>query len=616
MTKDLQTVFAEDGPLADLLPGYRPRPAQIAMAEAIDNTIFKKSGRLMVEAGTGTGKSLAYLIPALLSGKKILISTATKTLQDQLFQKDLPLALKATGLEKNTLLMKGRSNYLCLLKAEQFAPSGNLLDKKENSRVDSIRSWMHETQTGDKAELKDLPEDSPWWSDLNANADSCLGQKCPLFNDCYVTRLRRKAQSADVLVVNHALLCSDQRNEDGFGQVIPPTELWVLDEAHALEDVATNSFGMEITARQMRYLARDLQSAFPHILPHNHSQYAEALEALLPYFLKICENFGNAQAQGFAEELKPHLSFLEVALSGAKLDVLARRVYKITTDLHFMLSDAAKNSGFVIFSGQDNRGRCLTAAPIEPAQILKKTLWDNENPVILTSATLAIQNSLESFQKRLGLEDCEGYIYKTPFDTLHQSALYIPLQISKLEDELQALVKMSGGGTFLLFTSHRAMNAAHEVLQEQFESQGLQVFKQGDKPKLELIRDFVEAEKNFGGVLFATHSFWEGVDVQGKALRMVVIDKLPFKSPEDPIHKARCEQIEKEGRSSFYELSVPHAALTLKQGVGRLLRTHTDRGIVAILDQRLIQKAYGRVFLDTLPPMTRIHQQQSLRDFC
>jgi ATP-dependent DNA helicase DinG len=280
-----------------------------------------------------------------------------------------------------------------------------------------------------------------------------------------------------------------------------------------------------------------------------------------------------------------------------------------------MLSREAANSGYVIFVDRDNRGSVLRAAPIEPAQILKKTLWDNEAPIVLTSATLAIQKSLEPFSRRMGLENCEGHILETPFDTLGQSALYIPSMPQRVEPEIEALVKITGGGAFLLFTSHRAMNEAYEKLLPIFESQGLQVFKQGDKPKLELVRDFIEADSEFGGVLFATHSFWEGVDVQGKALRLVVIDKLPFKSPEDPIHKARSEHLERQGVSSFYGLSVPHAALTLKQGVGRLLRTHTDRGIVAILDSRLIQKSYGRVFLDTLPPMTRISQIDDLRSF-
>ncbi|MBL4818065.1 MAG: ATP-dependent DNA helicase, partial [Deltaproteobacteria bacterium] len=480
---------------------------------------------------------------------------------------------------------------------------------------DQIRTWMHETQTGDRAELTDIPEDSPWWADLNANADSCLGQKCPLFSDCFVTRLRRKAQSADVLVVNHALLCADQRNEDGFGQIIPDAEVWILDEAHALEDVATNSFGIEVTGRQVRYLARDLQAAIPHIPNHNHTQYNQALEILLPAFLRICEHFGQAESHETLKTLKPELMFLEVALTSAKQDLLARRVDKLTTNLHFMLSEQAKDSGYVIFADRDNRGMTLRAAPIEPAQILEKTLWETENPVVLTSATLAIQNSLESFQKRLGLENCDGLILESPFDTKTQSALYIPQNFSSLDKEIKTLVSASQGGAFLLFTSYRAMNETYEKLMPEFESQGLQVFKQGDKPKLELIQDFIKADNEFGGVLFATHSFWEGVDVQGQALRLVVIDKLPFKSPKDPIHKARSQNLESKGISSFYGLSVPHAALTLKQGAGRLLRTHSDKGVVAILDPRLIQKAYGRVFLDTLPNMTRVQSIHEVEAF-
>lgn len=600
--------------MASFLGNYRPRPAQIQMAEVIAETIEQKNGRYMIEAGTGTGKSLAYLISCLLSDKKLLISTATKTLQDQLYQKDLPLALKALGKHKNTVLMKGRGNYLCLLKAEQFSPSGNLLDKRENKRIDNLRSWIKITETGDRAELKDLPDDSPWWHDLNASADSCLGQVCPFYSDCYVTRMRKKAQGADVIVVNHALLCADQKNDDSFGRILPKADIWVLDEAHALEDVATKSFGMEISGRQLRYLTRDLRQASGQIASISEIQFQDATDSLLPLFIKICETLGQPESQISIDELKPKLAFLDIALSAAKLDLLARRVYKITTELNFMLSEQSKKSGFVIYVERDARGQVLSAAPIEPAEVLKHTLWETDNPIILTSATLAINKSLDSIQRRVGLT-CEGLILEAPFDSLNQAALYTPAQPRLLEDELKFLVNLSKGGAFLLFTSYRAMNGAYESLREYFESKGLQVFKQGDAPKLELIHNFIEADLDFGAVLFATHSFWEGVDVQGKALRMVVIDKLPFKSPEDPIHKARCQSMEQRGESSFYGLSVPQAALTLKQGVGRLLRTHTDRGVVAILDPRIIQKSYGKVFRDSLPPMTPIYQPERLQEF-
>ncbi len=610
----IDAFFSQSGPLALLLDAYSPRPAQISMAKAIARTLDDKNGRLMVEAGTGTGKSLAYLIAALLSGKKVLVSTATKTLQDQLFHKDLPLALKALGQSKNALLMKGRGNYLCLLKAEQFAPTGDLLDRRENKRVDSLRTWIKKTETGDRAELNDLPDDSPWWSDLNATSESCLGQACAFYSDCYVTRMRRKAQGADILVVNHSLLCADQKNDDSFGRILPKTDLWILDEAHALEDVATRSFGMEVSGRQLRYLTRDLRAASSQIAGLDQTQYQEATDSLLPLFLKICDSFGTPECQEFIEDLKPKLAFLEIALGAAKLELLARRVYKITTELNFMLSEQSQKSGFVIFVDRDNRGQVLSAAPIEPAEVLKNTLWQTENPIILTSATLAVGNSLESFQKRIGLAS-EGMILEAPFDSLNQSALYTPAKPQLIEDELKFLVGLSQGGTFLLFTSYKAMNSAYEALRDYFESQGLQVFKQGDAPKLELIRNFIDADSGFGAVLFATHSFWEGVDVQGKALRLVVIDKLPFKSPEEPIHKARCQNIEQQGTSSFYTLSVPQAALTLKQGVGRLLRTHEDRGVVAILDPRIIQKSYGKVFLESLPPMTQIFQPEKLKQF-
>ncbi|MEI6791560.1 MAG: ATP-dependent DNA helicase, partial [Myxococcaceae bacterium] len=445
-------------------------------------------------------------------------------------------------------------------------------------------------------------------------AESCLGQSCVFYADCYVTRMRKKAQGADVLVVNHSLLCADQKNDDSFGKILPKTDLWILDEAHALEDIATRSFGMEISGRQLRYLTRDLRASFHQISQLDQTQYQEAADSLLPLFVKICETFGTSECSEHIEQIKPNLAFLEIALGAVKLDLLARRIFKITTELNFMLGESGKKSGFVVFVERDNRGQVLSAAPIEPAQVLKQTLWETDNPIILTSATLAVGKTLESFQKRIGLES-EGMILEAPFDSLKNSALYTPAKPKSLEDEIKFLVNLSQGGTFLLFTSYKAMNSAYENLRDHFESQGLQVFKQGDAPKLELIRNFIAADSGFGAVLFATHSFWEGVDVQGKALRLVVIDKLPFKSPEEPIHKARCQNMEQKGTSSFYGLSVPQAALTLKQGVGRLLRTHSDKGIVAILDPRIIQKSYGKVFLDTLPPMTPIYQPEKLEEF-
>ncbi|MBH2006031.1 MAG: ATP-dependent DNA helicase [Myxococcaceae bacterium] len=614
MTKSLSSLFGLQGPMAKALSNYKPRPAQLAMAHAIQRLLNTSRGRLMIEAGTGTGKSLAYLLTTLNANQKILVSTATKTLQDQLFQKDIPLALKILGVQKNVVLMKGRANYLCLLKAEQFNPTAELIDGQENKRIDAVRSWIKKTETGDRAELTVLPEDSPWWNDLNASADTCLGSSCPLYADCFVTRLRKSAQGAEVLVVNHSLLCADHRSDEPFGRILPKVDVWILDEAHTLEDVATKAFGMEITGRQMRYLARDLRQISPLIAQTSQTQFLEACEAILPLFTSIADHWEKQEIAGFVQELQPKLAFLEICLTSAKQELLSRRLHKISTELNFMLSPKTEHSGFVIFSERDSRGQVLSAAPIEPSEVLKNTLWAADNPIALTSATLALNRRLEPIQSRMGLS-CEGLILEPPFDSLNQAALYTPANPMDLESEIKRLIDLSQGGTFVLFTSYRAMNSTYEALKHTLENQGLLVLKQGDAPKLELIARFVEADKTFGAVLFATHSFWEGVDVQGKTLRMVIIDRLPFKSPEDPIHKARCQLMESRRENSFFGLSLPQAALSLKQGVGRLLRTDTDRGAVAILDPRIIQKGYGRLFMEALPPMTRVDQFEKLKEF-
>jgi ATP-dependent DNA helicase DinG len=668
--------FAKDGPLSSRLSGYAPRSQQIDMAMAIAKTVQEEKGRLAVEAGTGTGKSLAYLASALLSGGKVMISTATKTLQDQLFQKDLPLALSAleelTGEKKRTLLMKGRANYLCLLKAETFAPTGDLLNIRDNKLVDRLRSWIRETETGDRAEVSEMPDDAPIWADLNARAETCLGQECPLYSDCYVTQMRRQAQGADVVVVNHALLCADRSlrvktafdkssedsglKDQAFAQILPDVDLWIIDEAHALEDTATKHFGVSISTHQVRLLARDLHDVILAISSLQQGAFKEALDSLPLLFAQLVTQLAmNTENQSSASlaaqlqlpvvkellaDIKERFRVIDVSLSAAgsessnekaTFSALSRRTTKMSIELGFMLGEAASDAGYITFVERDNRGAVLSAAPIDAAQILARSLWSTPNPVVLTSATLAVNGKLDSFLRRVGFktqnddeEKAADLILPAPFDFENQSALYVPLAIhspleqafqKELEDEIKFLVSLSKGGTFLLFTSHRVLTLAYDSLKGHFESMGLQVFKQGEAPKLELLKDFVKADEDWGGVLFATHSFWEGVDVRGKALRLVVIDRLPFKSPEDPILKARTEKLKSEGLSPFNLLSLPEAALTLKQGVGRLLRTHQDAGVVAILDNRIYQKSYGQVLLRTLPPMAKMRTRDELKNF-
>ncbi len=667
MKDQIRQFFAEDGPLAKRLSGYVPRPAQIEMALAVAGVLDQEKGRLIVEAGTGTGKSLAYLVAALLSEKRVMISTGTRTLQDQLFHKDLPLALdcvyELTKKRKRTLLMKGRANYLCLHRAENFSPTGDMFDAGVNRMLEQITDWSGKTMTGDRAELAGLPDDALIWSELNARGEICLGQECKLYQDCFVTQMRKSALGADVIVVNHALLCADRTlriksasesaEGDGWSQIIPDTDLWIIDEAHSLEDNATKHFGVSLSLHQVKLLARDLLQIFLLLPAHEQASFRVALDEMSRTFLAILQNLIRLTRTDenrarimlalqqpeiveligtFKESVRTILVCLVATRSAeggkkAEISAMNRRVEKLLTDALFLFEDGAKQAGYVTFLEHDAREYTISAAPIDVAEVLRKNLWSGKNPIVFTSASLAVKNSLEPFVRKIGLfndDKLQTQIWPAPFDFEQRSSLYVPPHFPEpshesfaehFEDEARFLARLSGGGTFLLFTSHRAMLQSYERLKPDFDDLGLQSFKQGDAPKLELLKAFVEADASDGGVLFATHSFWEGVDVRGKALRMVVIDKLPFRSPSDPIYQARMERLEEQKLSAFAHLSLPEAALALKQGVGRLLRSIEDAGVVAVLDSRLIHKNYGQVFLQTLPPMRRLHQRRQLEEF-
>lgn len=650
--------FSSEGPLAKRLEGYVPRTSQIAMALAVEKAISTTQGRLVVEAGTGTGKSLAYLVAALLADKKVLISTATRALQDQLFHKDLPLVLDAiaeyTGQRKYAVLMKGRSNYLCLLRSERFSPTLDLFDTKQNKWLNEIRDWSTHTTTGDKAELSFLPEDSALWGELNARGEVCLGGECPLFSGCFVTHMRKRAEAADVIVANHSLFCAERtlkaNAEDADSiEVLPPTDVWIFDEAHAFDDVATRHFGVSLSQYQVKVLTRDLaklkdivhpdeQRSFVGLSEGLFSNYCYMLDQLLPpgqidvrsALLKLPLE---QHVQEALDELKEDIRALQICLIAQKpqsttekslLQKAGKRLDSFELNLKFLLEGEGQPEGYVTFIEKDPHGSSLTASPVDVANILQKTLWNTENPVIMTSATLAIQDNMTPFLRRVGLSDTQTHILPAPFDYPNQAGLYLPKPFS---DPLQAnylqafctetafLINMSKGGAFVLFTSYRAMQAAYDKLKQDPALKGLLLLKQGDGPKLELLKNFVQADATTGAVLFATHSFWEGVDVRGKALRLVIIDRLPFKVPDDPVTKARVTLMERKGLSAFAHLSLPEAALALKQGVGRLLRTIDDAGIVAILDSRIVSKGYGQVLIKSLPPMRPLHTRKEVTDF-
>lgn len=680
----VERFFASDGPLPRLLPGYVPRAPQIKMALACADAFAREGARVVVEAGTGTGKSLAYLAAALASGKKVVVATGTKALQDQLVQKDAPVALAAfarvleeAGLPPRRIevaLMKGRSNYLCKLRFEKFDVVPQLTPA-EARHWDDVRRFAATTTTGDRADVPGLPEPYAPWSEIDAGGETCIGTKCPHYDPCFVTQMRARAATAQLVVVNHHLLCADQRvrmdaaaeeraadeddDEDGaaksFGAVIPKPEALVVDEAHALPDVATEYFGIAVgTARVERLLkdvraladrakgdaraalldgAAELEDACDRVFAGlrplaEASERARLDEARAPEGLS--DDARDAGAAGISLGTKlASLSEKDGAEDAgptfaAEAAALGRRAQTLGTEVDVVFRVARANPKLVVFVEGRKRGMTATAAPIDVGELLGATIFAADAPAVLTSATLAVAGDAGGFAAKIGVDASTTLILPSPFDHARRAALYVPSGMpepddptwtARFDDETKFLLETSQGGALLLFTSHRAMNEAHERLAPAVIAQGHVPLRQGDKPKLALLEDLRRLDDGPGAVLFATQSFWEGVDVRGRALRLVVVDRLPFRVPTDPVQQARAKLCEQQGKSAFFALSLPEAALALKQGAGRLLRSVDDAGVVAILDGRLRTKRYGATFLDTLPPMTRVGSRKTLTEF-
>jgi ATP-dependent DNA helicase DinG len=642
--QSLREVLGPGGALSRVLAAYEPRPPQLAMAARVEDALAH--GRaLIVEAGTGTGKTLAYLLPAARSGLKIVVSTATKTLQEQLAEKDVPL-LRALGVDAKVAFLKGRQNYLCLLRFDQFTRNPTFAVREEASVFEGIARWAESTQTGDRAELTEVPDNLASWRDLSASADQCLGAKCAHYDRCFVFRMRREAADADVVVVNHHLFFADlalrsSSAGDAGAAVLPRYDAVVFDEAHAVEEVATEHFGAQLSSFRVAELARDALKALqarPQMLEaaglagrlarEGRDFFDVALEtaperqsaplrkgsapsaqgessrwALLPGALR--------PAEGERIKLAELTRALGAALSAGdeELALLERRCLSLGADLSLFAD--AERSPDLIHWGESRGGHLfLHASPIDVAGLLQEKLYDRIGPVVFTSATLAVAGQLEYFARRIGLSDDSGPLFPleasvldSPFDYRSNAALYLPRQMPDPQEasfpeavagELRALLPITSGRAFVLFTSLRNMRAVHALLADELP---WQVLLQGEAPKAQLLKRF----RDRPSVLFASQSFWEGVDVPGEALSLVVIDKLPFASPGEPIVAARIDRLRADGQDAFYGYQVPQAALALKQGFGRLIRTATDRGIVAVLDARVTRKNYGRLFIESLP---------------
>jgi len=618
----VEGIFGPGGLLESRHPGYEFRASQLAMAEVVD-TAFQKHQHAVIEAGTGTGKTLAYLIPAIRSGRRVVISTATKSLQEQLFNKDVPFLQKHFAPNLKAALMKGRNNFLCRQKVHQIEGPAALRGIDEVDWFSQIKDWEKLTETGDRAELTFLPDDAELWHRIDARSDLCTGQKCPEFSRCFITAMHQRAQEADLIIVNHHLFFADLAiRQDDFGSILPEYSAVVFDEAHEIEDVASDYFGRRVSSYQFEELVRDTEATL-RVLKVEASPLRKHLirvrERARTFFENFPERegrfpFGPAERKAFLErhasafeDLSAAVKRIETELSAItpkpeEILTLARRAAELRREFIFLLESEEKS--YVYWYERRGKGIVLTATPIDVSEILREKLFDQFDTVILTSATLAVGGRFDFLKQRLGVLPAKETVLPQEFDFREQALLYIPEAMpdvrhetfaARAAHEIVKLLEISKGRAFCLFTSYAQMRVVHEMVAGRV---SFPTFLQGTAPRSTLLERFRTTPN---AVLFATASFWQGVDVRGSQLSCVIIDKLPFAVPSDPIVAARVRALQEDGRNPFAEYQVPEAVLALKQGFGRLIRSKTDRGILAILDNRITRMQYGKIFLESLP---------------
>lgn len=613
--------LSQGGPLVDLVADFFPRQQQIELAETIEQALAEGNS-LVCEAGTGTGKTFAYLVPALLSGKKVIISTGTKHLQDQLFLKDLPLVHEATRLALNVSLLKGRANYLCL-HALKMAQSENRYLKKESlSQLADIQQWATHTPHGDMDELSHIPDDASVRSMVTSTTDNCLGQECDFYDECHLFRARKKAGDADLLVVNHHLFFADlSLREQGYGELLPTADAVIFDEAHQLPDLASAFFSQTLSSRQLLELASDSKAGY----------FEEAAD--IPEFLTILEKFEKSVrdmrlAFGTADIRMAWKEAWGKKALQEEFDTLMERGHDLHTALETfsargkILDNCCKRTADFLnlldsFSGSETpeqirwletrgRGFLLHQTPLDIADVFQARLAEYDCQCIYTSATLSVNKSFKHFSMLLGLDGVRCQSWESPFDFRKQALLYLPENLpdprqdgytEQVVEKAIPVLELTQGHAFFLFTSHRALRIAAACLADRI---SFPLLVQGDAPRTELLDTFRNTRH---AVLLGTSSFWEGVDVRGQSLSCVIIDKLPFAAPGDPVYKARMQLMEEQGRNPFIEHQVPEAVISLKQGIGRLIRDRDDYGLLMLCDPRLKTKGYGRTFLRSLPDM-------------
>ncbi|WP_348944136.1 ATP-dependent DNA helicase [Chitinibacter sp. FCG-7] len=634
----LEEAFANDGPFSVAFPGYKLRQPQLEMAQAVAKAI-DEHGQLIAEAGTGTGKTFAYLVPALLSGGKTIVSTGTKTLQDQLFKRDIPSVRDVLKVPVTVALLKGRSNYVCHYHLERAEHEGRFMRREDVVDLQKVKRYAASTQSGDKAQCQGVPEDAPIWSHVTSTRDNCLGQDCPSHKECFVLKARREAQEADVVVVNHHLFFADVwLRDEGAGELLPACNTVIFDEAHQLPEVASLFFGDTLTSGQVVEIARDAR-AEALVVAKDFIELPNAAEALEKAAKDVRLVF-KEQLRLPQHELKERFSefFTQLAVMQDKLKTVAQllakqaeraeglekcqqRASEMLTLLDHWLEEDSKET--VHWIDVTQHGFLLHVTPLNIADLFQKQINMNPRAWVFASATLAVNNQFTHFQHELGLWKAETATWDSPFDYKQQAVLYVPQDMpapntagytQAVVEKAWPLLQSTQGHAFLLFTSLKAMREAHELVVEKLKEANLDwpVFLQGTTSRTELLDQFRRAPN---AILVASQTFWEGIDVRGEQLSLVVIDKLPFSPPDDPVLSARMEQITKAGRSPFMDYQLPNATITLKQGAGRLIRDETDIGILMIADTRLVEKQYGKMIWRSLPPMFRSRELANVQKF-
>ncbi len=638
MSLPLSDVFSPGGLLASTIPGYRLRPQQLDMAERIAAAIADNRV-LVAEAGTGTGKTFAYLVPALLSGGKVIVSTGTKNLQDQLFAKDIPTVCKALGSPLQVALLKGRANYLCHYHLERAQSDGRFFSREDAADAARIARFAKQTQTGDKADCRAVAENSPVWNLVTSTRENCLGQDCPHHKECFVLAARREALAADLVVVNHHLFFADvMLRDEGTAELLPACNTVIFDEAHQLPETASLFFGNNVSTGQVLDLTRDtlaeaLTAARDCLdLPKLCAQVDKAAKDLRLTLPLEPARFSLLQLEerpGFGAALLELLRVMDVlaalletqAQRSEGLENCWRRSGELLAALRGWQGDA--KTDYVRWGESYTHALQLNATPLMIGEIMQKQMSGHPRAWIFTSATLSVQKNFAHYCSEMGLVDAESAVWDSPFDYGRQAILYVPLNmpdpnnLSYTEAVVKAafpVLRASAGRAFFLCTSLRAMRRVHELLQEALERAGLDfpLLIQGESSRNELLERF---RQTGNAILVGSQSFWEGVDVRGEALSLVVIDKLPFAPPDDPVLSARMERMKQQGRNVFMDYQLPRTVINVKQGAGRLIRDETDRGVLMICDPRLIGKQYGRRIWLSLPPMKRTRDLQVVLDF-